>query len=475
MTGSKLVIEIRSNRVMAAWGGRRAGWIDEPIPEDLDKDSLGAWLKERLAEAGAPSGKVLLAVPRREAVLLQLELGAPAEASESDLHSIARLSLGSHSTLDPHACVLDVVKSVDGRHAVCAAPAEIVEDIKRILKAAGRSVVGVTNRSSGLANVSRSEDPHLVLVVGAREIELAVINDGVPVLARHLNRNGEVESDIAKIVSEVHRAVTSAKLVGGLQELSAGYIHAECSLRKELVQQLGTEFSGALHEIPSVIGSAPQEILPLMLLAESDSPPVMQLRRVRPPTGFQFPQIRIAAGLTALAFIIIVGGWIVLAQQRASIRSKISKLRTELGQLQAKERAHLREEARLAHLDSYIQQDAVWSDHLGAINELIPERGIVVDRLVGSETLSVSFVAQRDSRGRRYAGGNWSESRSLVFDMNASVSDRTEITSFRQKLIDDPRFEVDSQGPELPDRFLFELTSTMQSTKDRSSEGNSDE
>ncbi|NEQ53504.1 MAG: hypothetical protein F6K11_25770 [Leptolyngbya sp. SIO3F4] len=201
----------------------------------------------------------------------------------------------------------------------------------------------------------------------------------------------------------------------------------------------------------------------------------MQLRRVRPPTGFQLPQIRIAAGLTGLAFIIIVGGWIVLAQQRASIRSKISKLRTELGQLQAKERAHLREEARLTHLDSFIQQDAVWSDHLGAINELIPERGIVVDRLVGSETLSVSFVAQRDSRGRRYAGGNWSESTSLVFDMNASVSDRTEITSFRQKLIDDPRFEVDSQGPELPDRFLFELTSTMQSTKDRSSEGNSDE
>ncbi|RNC81522.1 MAG: hypothetical protein ED559_06940 [Phycisphaera sp.] len=290
-----------------------------------------------------------------------------------------------------------------------------------------------------------------------------------------MNRNGDVDSDIAKIVSEVHRAVTSATMVGGLREINAGYVHAEPGLRRDLMQHLGDEFSGVLHEVPSVIGSAPQEILPLMLLAESNSLPVMQLRRVRPPAGFQLPQIRIAAGLAALAFIIIVGGWIVLGQQRASVRSRIGKLRTELGQLQVKERAHLREEARLTHLEALIQNEPVWSGHLGAINELIPEKGIVVDRLVGSESHAVSFVAQRDSRGRRYAGGNWSESTSLVFDLNASVGDRGEITRFRQKLIDDPRFDVESQGPELPDRFLFELTSTMQLSNYRSSEGSSDE
>lgn len=474
MTGAKLVIEIRSNRVLAAWGGRRAGWIDESIPDDLGQEERGTWVKDKLAEAGAPAGRVSLVVPRREAVLLQLELGAPEDASESDLHSIARLSLGSHSTLDPHACVLDVVKSIDGQHAVCAAPAAIVDEIRRDLKAAGRSVAGVTNRSSGLSVVSSTKQPHLVLVVGLREVELAVINDGVPVLARHLNRNGDVESDIAKIVSEVHRAVTSATMVGGISEIKSGYVHAEPGLRKELMRLLGDEIGVVLHEVPAVIGSAPQEILPLMLLAETDSTPVMQLRRVRPPTGLQLPQIRIAAGLAALALIVVVGGWIVLAQQRASVQSKIGKLQTELGQLQGKERAHLREEARLTHLEAFIQNEPVWSDHLVAINELIPERGIVVDRLVGSESHSVSFIAQRDSRGRRYAGGSWSESTSLVFDLNASVGDRSEITRFRQKLIDDPRFEVESQGPELPDRFLFELTSTMQPSGDTSSEEDSD-
>ncbi|GAB5495290.1 MAG: hypothetical protein Phyf2KO_03700 [Phycisphaerales bacterium] len=471
MTGAKLAIEIRSNRVMAAWSGRRPGWIDESIPDELDQSARSDWLREKLVEAGAPTGKVLLVVPRREVVLLQLELGAPDGASESDLHSIARLSLGSHSTLDPHSCILDVVRSDDGRHAVCAAPAAIVDETKRHLKAAGRSIGGVTNRSSGLAAVVPTDTAGLVLVVGKREVEIAVINEGVPVLARHQNRNGDSQTDISKIVSEVHRAVTSVTMVGGIREIRAGYVHAEPGIRKELMSQLHQDLGDVLHEIPAVIGSAPQEVLPLMLLAESDSPPVMQLRSVRPPAGLQLPQIRIAAGLVVFVLIIVVGGWLVLAQQRDSVRNKIGKLRTELGQLQSREREHLREEARLTNIEAFVQQKPVWSDHLVAIQELVPEKGIVVDRLVGSGDYSVSFVAKRDAQGRRYAGGKWSESTSLVVDMNASVDDRNEITRFRQILIDDPRFEVESQGPELPDRFTFRLTSILQKDDESKSEG----
>ena len=35
------VVELRRNRLVAAWGGKRPGWIDEAIPEELDEQARG--------------------------------------------------------------------------------------------------------------------------------------------------------------------------------------------------------------------------------------------------------------------------------------------------------------------------------------------------------------------------------------------------------------------------------------------------
>lgn len=473
---AKIIIEIRKDRLLAAWGGRKGGWIDQAIPEDLSGESRRERIASLLKDGGAPTGKSVLVVPRREVVLLRLSLGAPDGASESDLHSIARLNLGEHSTLDPQQCELDVLPSGGDRHVVCAAPAGVIEEARKEAKSIGCPAHIVSTRSAGLAQAVPAEGSHLVVVAGTREVEIAIIHEGVPVLARQLNRNGNATSDIDKIVAEVHRCASSASVVAGLRQIRSGYLHAHADIREELATKLTRQEGYNFRPVPGEHDPKLLEALPLMLLASSKEAPVISLRRVRPPTGLALPKVRIAAGLAALVLIVVIGGWIVLSGERSKLRGQVNSLRSELMQLQSKERAHLREEARLIHLKSFMDEDPTWTSHLAAINDLLPEDGLIVNRIAGAAERGVGFSASRDSSGRRYAGGRWSLNEQVSFDLQASVSEREMVPTFRQRLIDDPRFEVESKGPELPDRLAFKLTSTMDaaSESDKSEEGDAE-
>ena len=453
------VIELRRNRVLAAWNGKKTGWFDVSMPEDMDAAARGTWLKDLFRKESLPEGKVLLVVPRREAVLLQLELGIPDGTSLADLHSVAKLNLGTHSTLDPHACVIDVAPTTDSMHAVCAAPSELVDRIRDDMKLAGRSVAGVTTRASGIASIPGNESNDLYIGAGKREIEIVVAHKGIPVLSRNLNRNSNIQSDISKIAAEAHRALTSARMVGGLLSISKARLYADADIRSKLVAELDDHLDLAIEEYSPDFARVPEELLPLVQLAVNNEKPVIDLRNVKPPSGLQLPAVRMTAGLGVLAAIVLIGGFIVLAQQRAGAETRLSKLRTELMQLQRNERVHLREEARLIHIKSLYQDDPVWTTQNAAIVDLLPETGLVIDRLTGSETRSTTFSASRSESGRRYAGGKWSSADHVSIDLYASVDDRAIVPRLRQTFIDDPRFDVESKGPELPDRLVFALTS----------------
>lgn len=454
------VVELRRNRLIAAWGGKRPGWIDEAIPEELDDPSRGAWLKAAFRDSGMPSGRVLLVLPRRDAVLLQLDIDAPEGATQADLHGMARVRLGAQSTIDAQKCVMDVVPTTGKSCTVCAVPGDVADRAREELRQAGRAISGMTTRSAGLGIMAGASGVAIVIVAGEREIELAVVRNGVPLLTRQLNRNGDVAGDAAKIVSEAHRAETSAKMLAGLEPFERIVLHADGVIGPELTGQIAKELTIPLTSFEATVRGMPAELWPLMAMALPKAEPVLSLRRVMPARGMQVPGVRIAAGLSALAAIVLIGAVLILSGQKAGLAKRVGTLRNELVQLQASNREHLREEARLIHLQSWLERETRWTTEMASLAELLPERGVIVDRLIGSEAREVTFAAARSGQGRRYEGGKWSHSALTEFDLHASVGDRNLVRELRQRLIDDPRFDVESKGPELPDRLVFRVTST---------------
>jgi len=248
-------------------------------------------------------------------------------------------------------------------------------------------------------------------------------------------------------------------MVGGIADISTARLYADVQVRSKLIEELTKQLDIDVKEFTPKSVRVPEELLPLIQLAASRDMPVLQLRNVRPPSGLQVPAVRIGAGLGALAAIVLIGGAFILAQQRAGVQHKLDTLSKELAQLQRNERAHLREEARLIHLQGLIQEGPVWSQQQAAIGDIIPETSIVLDRLTGVETRRITFAAARSENSRWYAGGKWSSDSSIAIDLYASVDNREMIPRLRQSFIDDPRFDVESKGPELPDRLAVRLTS----------------
>lgn len=454
-----VVIELRRNRLLAAWSGKRPGWIDEAIPEELDDAARAEWLRAAFRDSGMPSGRALLVLPRRDAVLLQLDIDAPVGASEADVHSMARLRLGTQTTIEAQRCVMDVVPSAEPKKfTVCAVPGDVADRSREELKAAGRSIAGMTTRSAGLGVMTGGEGVQMVVVAGEREIELAVVARGIPVLTRQLNRNGDVAGDAAKTVSEVHRSETSAKMMSGLGEFSRVLLHCDGVIGPELAAQMKKEISIPLETFEPGVRGLPAELWPLMALALSGRSPVLRLRRVLPAQGLRIPAVRIALGLSSLAAIVLLGVLLVLSRQKAELRTKMSTLRGELVQLQTKTRELQRDEARLEHLKRWMEREHSWTAEIAALTEVLPERGVVIDKLSGESERKVAFEASRSSEGRRYTGGSWSSTAQTAFDLQASVTDRQFVQQLRQRLIDDNRFEVESKGPELPDRLDFRIT-----------------
>jgi len=459
------VVELRRNRLVAAWGGKRPGWIDEAIPEELDEQARGEWLKAAFKDSGMPAGKVLLVLPRREAVLLQLEIEAPEGASTADLHGMARVRLGTQSTIDAHKSVMDVVHTAGKSYTVCAVPGDVADRTRDELKSSGRSIAGMTTRSAGHGVMAGGEGVQLVIVAGEREVELAVVREGVPIMTRQLNRNGDMENDAAKIVSEAHRAETSTRMLGGMESISRIVLHADGPIGPELSGLITRELAVPLVTFEPPVLGMPAELCPLMAIARAGESPVLLLRRVMPARGLEVPAVRIGLGLAALAAIVLIGAVLFFSGQKSALRKRVTTLRNELVQLQSKNREHQREEARLIHLQSWIGQEPKWTGEIASLTEILPERGVVVDRLIGTEAREVSFSAQRSGQGRRYEGGKWSSTSLTEFDMHASVDDRHLVQDLRQRLIDDPRFDVESKGPELPDRLVFRVTVTPEQSE----------
>lgn len=128
---------------------------------------------------------------------------------------------------------------------------------------------------------------------------------------------------------------------------------------------------------------------------------------------------------------------------------------------------HVRQKARLEHLERWSGLGVDWLAHLEWIGDQAPADGsALVDQIDGSLEASVAFA----SRERQYTTGKWSQQQESRFRVRGQSQQRTAADELRGRLVADRVYRVDTTGPDVPNRFDFTLV-TGQKRPDRPANG----
>ena len=160
--------------------------------------------------------------------------------------------------------------------------------------------------------------------------------------------------------------------------------------------------------------------------------------------------------------VVLIGGYIVRDQQLASIRERIAAEQRRTKELTTQLNQHLLRHARVSHFDEWSGGGVSWLEHLEHITAKLPERGVVLDSISGGARFSTDF----DPKGGEYPSGLWSTRQIADFEIAGTVNERETATRFREQLLGDGVYGVESRGPDTPDRFSLQLVTSRSAPPD---------
>ncbi len=473
-------------------------WLSTVRPPDVagdDAAAVGDWIGREFKKAGLQKGRAVLAVSRGEIVLKQLSLPAGAEATEADIVGMVRLQMVKQLTMPVEGTSIDYAPTAAGGVSpgggeerattvlAGAMPADRVEWCRAVAKHAGLKLHRIGLRCFGaaalLAEISqRRAGPVLGIAIGTGSTEFVIVEDGAMVFARACDVPRPVSA--AEIDAFAERLAVEAKRTWMSHRVSKPSPDAELVAvigEGELAKRVGERCAAALDAPAETIGIPPLVEMPDHM-PESDqatAAPLVGLliERVikRPTLDFANPrrlpdhaarkrQMVLAAALGLI--VVVIGGYIVRDQQLASIRERIAAEQRRSKELATQLNQHLLRHARVSHFDEWSGGGVAWLQHLEHITAKLPERGVVLDSISGGARFSTEF----EPKGGEYPAGSWATRQIAEFEIAGTVDGRESATTFREHLLADGLYGVESRGPDTPDRFSLQLITARSAPPD---------
>lgn len=492
-----LAIKVDGGRFLAARitpeesGGLRIHeWAVLAAPASIDfadADAVGRWLGSALDERGIGKAPVAFGVGRGEVVLKRLNLPGGKALNESEIAGMVRLQMVRQVTFAIEGAAVDYVPLRDrvdeeesGGSSLSviagALPGERLGWIRAVVRAAGLRLGRVALQSSGVGALlrpisERHAGPILGVSISGTGVEFVVVEDGQLVFARaaDLSAAGLDHAELARRIGvEAKRTWMSYRVAREGAEVEAAYIlgHGPAA------ERIAAACARAL-EMPAQALAAPGEIAGEV--AEDEALSLQSLLALGIPgedLDFAHPRRgpdlaakrrqRVLAGV--FAAIVVVGGGIVWS------RIDLARLRDDVTEAKAKESAlfdayltHEREHARLMHLREWQAASIDWFGHLNLINERMPDTKLaLLDEVRGnSGAATVEFRA----REGRYDGGKWLAVPRASLTLVGSVKAREIANDLRGRLLAEEAYSVVSTGPDVENRFVYGITSTVATPK----------
>lgn len=467
-----------------------------PRPEHVAADAseqVGRWVRDALKEAGISVKRAVFAAHRSEVVLKVLELPSAGIQSEAEICDAVRLQMSRQLTMPIDDSVIDSV-DLESRDEsvkailVGAIHRERIEWYRQVAQNAGLKLAGVRLRSGGVARLAGEvEGPVLAIASGVDTTDFVVADKGRVLFARSVELRHSVpevslpllrdeppehETDLPqRIAIEAKRTWMSYRVSQRAEDVRSVVVLGCGTRAREVCRRCQT-----LLEIPSHCVDLPETVklrptleeeslgtfLPLIGLGISvpdEAGALDFLNPRRPPDmGARRRQLALAS---VFGLIVLGGAGYLYKQDRIDTLNAIkSAKQAQLDDLAGEYRGYLQERARAEHLRRWDAIDADWIGHLSWLTDRLPDPHISL-----ADRVNMMLAGQVKYDGQAFPGGKWSTEQRVAIDVSGNVKNRSIALELREKLLEAGLFTVVNRGPDVADRYDYELTTAYLSPK----------
>lgn len=472
-------------------------WMTAKRPDTLDRydaKGMGAWIGSELAKAGLGKSKVIVSVPRGDVVLKRM--GLPTGTDGTELAGMVRLQMIRQLTMPIEGTAIDFVPisatgseppgSAEGVWVLAGAmPADRLQWVRDAAKAGKVRMHRIGLRSAGAATLlaadsQRQAGPLMGIALGQASAEFVIVENGQLVFARAADidrpESQEQEKEYAQRVAvEAKRTWISYRVsresaeVESIRVLDSGPLaEAVAGLCSEALEMPASavglpDVGGAIRVPADFPEGLRHRMAPLIGLLAESAMGGQVLDFANPRKAPDLGAIRRQRVLLAVLLVIIVGGagYLFRVGRLNEIDRQIEAAEDQKKELDQRYLQYLVDEATLNHLRAWSQIGVDWLAHLRRINEQLPDPEHGVLREIGGELRSAGVVFE--PKNRRIQGGKWVPRQVLSIRFSGVVREREYANELRSKLVDSKVYTINTQGPDLEDRFTFELLATAAS------------
>jgi hypothetical protein len=123
----------------------------------------------------------------------------------------------------------------------------------------------------------------------------------------------------------------------------------------------------------------------------------------------------------------------------------------------------MRQKLRVEHFDRWLATRSDWLGHLSVLSEQMPDPSQAILDSVSGETVSAGTAVEYlwpKGVTRSLSNGAWSTSLSATIDIAGSTKLRGVADGIRDKFEKDTRYNINTKGADMPNRFEYRITTT---------------
>lgn len=471
-------------------------WLMEDRPESVDaKDAqaVGRWIGSVLSEHDFARGRVIVSVPRGDVVLKRMSLPAVEESDAVERAGMVRLQMIRQLTMPAEGASIDFVPisaedetGEEGSLVLAGAmPGDRLEWVREMVKSARLRLDRVALRSAGTAvllagDSQRRGGPILGVTMGWATVEFVIVEDGQLVFVRAADiarpmQAEEVQEYSRRVAVEAKRTWMSYRVSRESAEVEAVAVLETGELAELVGQRCGEaiELPWQAVGIPDADGVI---VVPEKMPHESKAvgAPLVGLlaESIVGREGLDFAHPRKAPDLGAAArqrvllaifLLIVIAGvsYFIGTSRLNKVNRELASANQQVKSLEGLYGEYLLDQARVEHLDQWMNLGVDWLAHLRWLVEQMPEpsEALILEFRGTLKSAEVRFVP----KGGKYTGGQWEPLQLAQFDFGGRMAEREVADALRGRLIDADIYTVENKGPDEEHRFDFMLQTARRS------------
>lgn len=507
------VIDLDHDRLTVATIARKGkssalkSWVSEARPEGLDPADAGAtgrWIAGALSKS-AKRGRIILSLPRREAVLKRVV--CPPGVRDDEVPGVVQLELHRQLAVGLEEASIDYIPLDPGTRAGKGASKDNAEDDARpdagpsvlaaavtgprmaffrdMSRAAGIKPSAISLRTLGMLELAGREPEALdgsvlAIAVLPGSTEFAWITAGRLVTARPGELRTPASDDeeardrfAARLAVEARRTWVAARSASEPGASEAVLVLGADGMASRVAQRCGDSIgvSSRAVGLPSWLsvgqknGPGEEELARLLPLVGLAVAPQGRLLNFLDPRKGPDRSAKFRMGALAASFGLIVlggGGWVFASQEISRLNARLAVVNETNRDYTERYIEQLLLQARVDHLEARAGLSPDWMAHMDWVAErLLPPEELLLNQLQGTLSTELSY---QPTRGGGPLDGEWRGGREVRLSISATPRGQTGASVLerqRSMLIAGGGYRVATQGPDTGSAFTLNLRSGM--------------